>query len=116
MIIVAIKKMSAGNDSVGEMWHETKVFDASTPIGEVVKWAGSKKDVILSVPESLLRCIGSDSMVECGTYASTESSGILGLVNTAGRGFRCANVFAGQLRGNEFRNLRPSATGLRRSW
>lgn len=40
MKIVAIKDMSAGNESVGEMWQETKIFDPETPIIEIVNWAG----------------------------------------------------------------------------
>ena len=39
MKVVAIKSMSAGNESVGEMWQETKIFDHNTPVGEIIKWA-----------------------------------------------------------------------------
>ena len=39
MNIVAIRDMSQGNESVGEMWQETKIFDGNTPVIEVVKWA-----------------------------------------------------------------------------
>lgn len=39
MNIVAIRDMSAGNESIGEMWQETKIFDGSTPVIEIVKWA-----------------------------------------------------------------------------
>lgn len=41
--IVAILDKSAGNESVGEMWKETKVFPISTPIIEVFKWANGAK-------------------------------------------------------------------------
>lgn len=34
--IVAIKDMSAGNESVGEMWQETKIFDENDPISKVM--------------------------------------------------------------------------------
>lgn len=37
--VVAILDRSAGNDTVGEMWQETKVFDQKTPLFEVMKWA-----------------------------------------------------------------------------
>lgn len=53
-MIVAIKQMSAGNETVGEMWNETKVFDENTPVGEVMSWATenlegpSRKNVILT--------------------------------------------------------------------
>lgn len=52
MKIVAIKKMAAGNESVGEMWEETKIFDASTPVIEIVKWAGLKKNITITLPEN----------------------------------------------------------------
>ncbi|MCR4307392.1 MAG: hypothetical protein NUV80_02440 [Candidatus Berkelbacteria bacterium] len=38
---VVIRDMSAGNDSVGEMWQETKVFNGSATIDEVMEWANS---------------------------------------------------------------------------
>jgi hypothetical protein len=36
MKIVAIIDMSAGNESVGEMWKETMIFDQDTPLIEVL--------------------------------------------------------------------------------
>ena len=42
MKIVAIKEMAAGNESIGEMWQETKIFDAEAPILEVVRWAAGE--------------------------------------------------------------------------
>ena len=53
--------MSAGNDSVGEMWQETKIFDESTTLREVMLWAEdiekhdyygecSKRKIILTRP------------------------------------------------------------------
>jgi hypothetical protein len=41
MKIVAILHRSAGNESVGDMWRETKVFDEITPLADVFKWATS---------------------------------------------------------------------------
>ena len=38
-IFVVIRDMSAGNDSVGEMWQETKIFNGDTTISEVMAWA-----------------------------------------------------------------------------
>lgn len=54
MRVVAIKDMAAGNESVGEMWQETKIFDAdNTPLAEVMEWAGSrKKRVTLTIPDN----------------------------------------------------------------
>ena len=36
---VVIREMSAGNESVGEMWKETKIFDGSATLEEVMLWA-----------------------------------------------------------------------------
>ena len=36
---VIIKDMSAGNESVGEMWQETKIFDGTATLDEVMSWA-----------------------------------------------------------------------------
>lgn len=53
--IVAIKKMSAGNESVGEMWTETKIFEPSDTLSDVMDWIKneyggySDKDIILTI-------------------------------------------------------------------
>ena len=39
MKIVAIVYRSAGNESVGDMWRETKIFEPETPVVEIFKWA-----------------------------------------------------------------------------
>jgi len=39
MQVIVIKDMSAGNDSVGEMWQETKIFDAKDTLNTVLQWA-----------------------------------------------------------------------------
>jgi len=36
--IVAIKERSSGNESVGSMWLETKIFTKDTPVGEIIAW------------------------------------------------------------------------------
>ena len=36
--IIANSERSAGNESVGEMWIETKSFDKSTPVSEIIEW------------------------------------------------------------------------------
>jgi len=52
MKIVAIKDMSAGNETVGEAWQETKIFDSNDSILQVMHWVQStKKKVTLSIPE-----------------------------------------------------------------
>ena len=40
--VVAILDRSAGNESVGEMWQETKVFDQKATLFDVLKWAAIK--------------------------------------------------------------------------
>jgi len=37
--VIAIKERSAGNESVGDMWMETKSFDRETPIHKILEWA-----------------------------------------------------------------------------
>lgn len=57
--VIAIKDMSAGNESVGEMWQETKIFDKGEPIFNILKWAfpdaehdgKSRKRVTITIPE-----------------------------------------------------------------
>ena len=39
MKIVAIKERSDGNESVGNMWLETGIFDPTTPVRDIVMWA-----------------------------------------------------------------------------
>lgn len=39
--IIANSERSAGNESVGEMWVETKSFDKSTPLSEIIEWGKS---------------------------------------------------------------------------
>lgn len=36
---VIIRDESAGNESIGEMWKETKIFDGSSTLDEVMEWA-----------------------------------------------------------------------------
>lgn len=55
MKIVAIKDESAGNESVGEMWQETKIFESADTLEAVMKWVGRrKKRVQLTVPDGEL--------------------------------------------------------------
>lgn len=52
MKIVAIKQMCEGNDSVGAMWQETKIFDGEAALVEVMAWVGSReRSVTLTVPD-----------------------------------------------------------------
>lgn len=39
MRVIAILDKSTGNETVGEMWKETRSFDADTPVIEILKWA-----------------------------------------------------------------------------
>lgn len=54
---VVIRDMSAGNDSVGEMWKETKIFSEDATLLEVMQWAegrhgrhgdNSSKNIVLT--------------------------------------------------------------------
>lgn len=36
---VVIRDMSAGNEFVGEMWQETKIFDGVESLDDVMAWA-----------------------------------------------------------------------------
>jgi len=59
MKIVAIKDMSAGNETIGEMWQETKVFDGGQPISDIIEWAKgndkvshTRKRITITVPHN----------------------------------------------------------------
>jgi hypothetical protein len=52
MKIIAIKDMSAGNNSVGEMWQETKVFNHEDKLIDVMAWAGTRKKLVLTIPDN----------------------------------------------------------------
>jgi len=54
---VVIRDMSAGNDSVGEMWQETKIFPETATLKDVMEWAMdeynycSRKRITITKPE-----------------------------------------------------------------
>jgi CheY-specific phosphatase CheX len=51
--VVALKEMAAGNESVGNMWIESKTFDKDTPIDEVIEWASDCKGrLIITIDEA----------------------------------------------------------------
>ena len=53
-MIVAIKDMSAGNETIGETWKETKIFRDDSTLKEVMDWVGTKeKNVVLTVAEEI---------------------------------------------------------------
>jgi len=55
MEYVVIRDMSAGNETVGEMWQETKIFDGNTTLDEVMKWALSERNHPADLPISYSR-------------------------------------------------------------
>jgi hypothetical protein len=59
--VIAIKERSAGNESVGSMWLETKSFDKETPISKIVEWADS-------CDGKLIVTIDEDSLIEDSNY------------------------------------------------
>jgi hypothetical protein len=51
--VVATKERSAGNDSVGDMWIETKVFNKDDNLEDVISWASDCSGrLILTIDES----------------------------------------------------------------
>ena len=44
MKVIASFDASAGNESVGDMWTETAIFDMDTPISKVLEWAKMSYD------------------------------------------------------------------------
>ena len=61
MRIVAHIKRSSGNDTVGEMWTETKTFDSQCSLAEIYAWAEgicsgmiTKQDILLTVDQYTL--------------------------------------------------------------
>ena len=54
--IIATKEMANGNDSIGSMWNETKSFDKSVPIEDIVKWAdGCCGKLIITLDEDTIK-------------------------------------------------------------
>jgi len=57
MKVVAIKDMSAGNETIGETWQETKIFEANDPIRLILDWAMdngtdyTRKRITVTVPK-----------------------------------------------------------------
>ena len=53
--VVIIAEMSNGNESVGSMWFDTKLFEATTTLYDVLLWAekhGVDGKLIISVPDT----------------------------------------------------------------
>ena len=48
--VVAILNKSAGNSEVGDMWQETKVFESSDTINDVILWAKGGSIIGETVP------------------------------------------------------------------
>lgn len=61
MKIVALVDRSAGNETVGEMWTETAVFDSGDSIQSVYDWVASRlslatpSDTIINIKLSVLQ-------------------------------------------------------------
>ncbi|MFW6015390.1 MAG: hypothetical protein ACOCRK_03070 [bacterium] len=53
--VIVIGEQCAGNESVGNMWLETKTFDKNTKVDEIIKWASEKNisgRLIITIDES----------------------------------------------------------------
>jgi hypothetical protein len=42
---VVIRDHADGNETIGEMWQETKIFEGSVTLDEVMKWAMSSEHI-----------------------------------------------------------------------
>ena len=53
MTIIAIKKMSAGDGVIGNMWSETKIFTPETTLKEIMEWNENctTRNIILSIAD-----------------------------------------------------------------
>lgn len=54
---VIIRDNSAGNESVGEMWQETKIFPGDATLDDVMQWAwntegSSRKHIQITRPDN----------------------------------------------------------------
>lgn len=49
---VVIRKMAAGNEQVSEMWDETIIMDEKKTLLDVLEWAGTKKQVIITLSDN----------------------------------------------------------------
>lgn len=53
--VVAIVERSGGNESVGNMWLDTKIFSKETPISKIIAWAdtsnSSSGKLIITIAE-----------------------------------------------------------------
>ena len=53
-VVVVVIEKSRGNESVGDMWLETKIFDKNEPVKSIMDWAkkrGVTGKIILTIPE-----------------------------------------------------------------
>jgi len=56
--VIATKERSAGNETVGDMWTETKSFDKETPISSIINWANDTDGkLIITVDENEAKTI-----------------------------------------------------------
>lgn len=52
MRVVAIKDMASGNETVGTMWQETKIFNHNARLIDVLRWVGDRTTrVVLTIPD-----------------------------------------------------------------
>ena len=53
-MVIAIQECSNGNETVGDMWVETMVFDKSEPVEKVVEWGAriGRGRLLLSKPQN----------------------------------------------------------------
>ena len=53
MKVIAIKDMSCGNAETGDAWQETRIFNSSDKLLDVMIWVGERaKRITLTIPDN----------------------------------------------------------------
>ncbi len=49
--VIATKEMSAGNDTVGDMWNETKSFAKHVSVSRIIEWGKCGGKLTITIDE-----------------------------------------------------------------
>jgi hypothetical protein len=49
--IIAMQERANGNETIGTAWIDAKSFDKSTPVEEIIKWAGNQEGRLMITPD-----------------------------------------------------------------
>lgn len=58
--VVAIIEMSAGNETIGEMWKEAGIFDMNTPLEKIFDWAYLRTHSCLPYDKKLMKTLSTN--------------------------------------------------------